>query len=242
MSEKGIRVLGEGMMYHSPATAREVYDVSGAGDTVIATMAACLAGGLGIESAVELANVAAGVVVGKVGTAAITAAELIAACGMGAREKILDEPRLEKRLAEWRAAGETVVFTNGCFDVLHVGHVTMLEACRRLGSKVVVGLNTDASVRRLKGEGRPVFAEGDRAKVLAALAAVDAVVLFGEETPLELIQWVMPDVLVKGGDYVAENVVGYSEVIGWGGRMEIVPLVEGVSTTDTVETIRARGL
>ena len=239
MSEKGIRVLSEAGGFHSPARAREVYDVSGAGDTVIAVMTACLAAGLKIDTAVELANLAAGIVVGKVGTVPIARHELITALtpssGIKAAEKILDWDRLEKRVADWRASGESIVFTNGCFDLLHVGHITLLEDCRRFGSKLVLGLNSDASICGLKGPSRPIVGERERLRVMAALAAVDAVVLFGEETPLELIRVVKPDVIVKGGDYVAENVVGYAEVTAVGGRVEIVPTVEGFSTTNLVK-------
>ncbi|MBB5066822.1 bifunctional D-glycero-beta-D-manno-heptose-7-phosphate kinase/D-glycero-beta-D-manno-heptose 1-phosphate adenylyltransferase HldE [Granulicella mallensis] len=242
MSEKGIRVLSDAGSYHSPARAREVYDVSGAGDTVIATMAACLAAGLKNETAVELANLAAGIVVAKVGTVPIARHELVAvltpSSGISGAEKILDGERLTQRIAEWRAAGETIVFTNGCFDLLHVGHITLLEDCRRFGSKLVLGLNSDDSIRRLKGPSRPIVADRERSRVMAALAAVDAVVLFEEDTPLELIRAVKPDVLVKGGDYIAESVVGYEDVTARGGRVEIVPTVEGFSTTNIVRKLQ----
>jgi len=227
--------------FHSPARAREVFDVSGAGDTVIATLAASLAGGLKIETAVELANLAAGVVVGKVGTVPIARHELIAlltpSTGLNAGEKILDLERIQKRVAEWRASGETIVFTNGCFDLLHVGHITLLEDCRRFGSKLVLGLNADASINRLKGPTRPIVGERERARVMAAMAAVDAVVLFEEDTPMELIRALRPNVLVKGGDYTVETVVGHEEVIASGGRVEIVPTVEGFSTTNIVKKL-----
>jgi D-beta-D-heptose 7-phosphate kinase/D-beta-D-heptose 1-phosphate adenosyltransferase len=154
-----------------------------------------------------------------------------------AAEKILDRDALASRIADWRASGETIVFTNGCFDLLHVGHVTLLEECRRFGSKLVLGLNSDASVCRLKGPTRPVVAERERARVMAALAAVDAVVLFAEDTPLELIRVLRPDVLVKGGDYTVETVVGHEEVLATGGRVEIVPTVEGFSTTNLVRKL-----
>ena len=246
MSEKGITVLrapsSQGArVYHSPARAREVFDVSGAGDTVIATLAAVLAGGLQVETAVELANLAAGIVVSKVGTVPIAAHELIGALtpssGLSAGEKVLDRPRVLLRVAEWRASGETIVFTNGCFDLLHVGHIALLEQCRRFGSKLVLGLNTDASVCRLKGPARPIVGEQERARVMAALAAVDAVVLFNEDTPLELVQALKPDVLVKGGDYTIETVVGHEDVIASGGRVEIIPTVEGFSTTNLVKKL-----
>jgi D-beta-D-heptose 7-phosphate kinase/D-beta-D-heptose 1-phosphate adenosyltransferase len=248
MSEKGITLLrpasdGSTGVYHSPARAREVFDVSGAGDTVIATLTACLAGGLQVETAVELANLAAGIVVSKVGTVPIAAHELVAALtpssGVTAGEKILDLERIKLRVAEWRASGETIVFTNGCFDLLHVGHITLLEDCRRFGSKLVLGLNADASVCRLKGPTRPIVAERERARVMAALAAVDAVVLFEEDTPLELIRALRPDVLVKGGDYTIDTVVGHETVIAAGGRVEIVPTVEGFSTTNIVKKLTA---
>lgn len=244
MSEKGITVIEQGgTTFHSPARAREVFDVSGAGDTVIATLAASLAGGLGVRTAVELANLAAGVVVGKVGTVPIAQHELIReltpSSGISAAEKILDLERVQLRVAEWRASGETIVFTNGCFDLLHVGHITLLEDCRRFGSKLVLGLNADASVCRLKGPTRPIVGERERARVMAALAAVDAVVLFEEDTPLELIRALRPDVLVKGGDYTIETVVGHEDVMAAGGRVEIVPTVEGFSTTNIVNKLVA---
>ena len=245
MSEKGIRILSRdgAADYHSPARAREVFDVSGAGDTVIATLAASLAGGLHIHTAVELANLAAGIVVGKTGTVPIARHELIAtltpSSGITSGEKILDFDRVQRRVAEWRAAGETVVFTNGCFDLLHVGHITLLEDCRRFGSKLVLGLNTDGSVSRLKGPTRPIVGERERARVMAALASVDAVVLFDEDTPLELIRVLKPNVLVKGGDYNVSTVVGHEDVLAMGGRVEIVPIVEGFSTTNIVKKLTA---
>ena len=243
MSEKGITLLRRDSRHHSPARAREVFDVSGAGDTVIATLAASLAGGLKIESAVELANLAAGIVVGKVGTVPIARTELVAALtpstNLTAGEKILDRDRMALRVAEWRASGETIVFTNGCFDLLHVGHITLLEECRRFGSKLVLGLNADASICRLKGPTRPIVGERERARVMAALASVDAVVLFEEDTPLELIRALRPNVLVKGGDYTIETVVGHEDVIASGGRVEIVPTVEGFSTTNIVKKLTA---
>jgi len=141
-------------------------------------------------------------------------------------------------VAEWRAAGETIVFTNGCFDLLHVGHITLLEDCHKFGSKLVLGLNADSSICRLKGPSRPIVGENERMRVMAALAAVDAVVLFAEDTPLELIKLVNPDVLVKGGDYSVETIVGHEVVIAAGGRVEIVPTVEGFSTSNIVKKLQ----
>jgi D-beta-D-heptose 7-phosphate kinase/D-beta-D-heptose 1-phosphate adenosyltransferase len=244
MSEKGISLVQRDGVYHSPARAREVFDVSGAGDTVIATLAAGIAGGVQVSTAVELANVAAGIVVGKVGTVPIAQHELLAALtpnsGLSAEEKILDRERMAMRVAGWRASGETIVFTNGCFDLLHVGHIALLEECRRFGSKLVLGLNTDASISRLKGPSRPIVGEQERARVMSALAAVDAVVLFDEDTPLELIRELRPNVLVKGGDYSVETVVGHEDVIAAGGRVEIVPTVEGFSTTNIVKKLTSQ--
>ncbi len=226
-----------------PARAREVFDVSGAGDTVIATLAACLATNLSVSTAVELANLAAGIVVGKVGTVPVSVAELVAlltpSSGVVSAEKILTLPAARARVAEWRATGETIVFTNGCFDLLHVGHITLLEDCHRFGSKLILGLNADASVSRLKGPSRPIVAERERARVMAALASVDAVVLFADDTPLDLIRTLTPDVLVKGGDYTIETVVGHELVQAAGGRVEIIPTVEGFSTTNIVKKLTA---
>ena len=242
MSEKGIRVLrrdGKAEEIHSPARAREVFDVSGAGDTVIATLAAGLAGGLAVDTVVELANVAAGIVVAKLGTVPVAAHEIVAeltvSSGIASADKVLEFDRAVARVAEWRASGESIVFTNGCFDLLHIGHITLLEDCRRFGSKLVVGMNTDQSVSRLKGPSRPIVGENERTKVMAALGSVDMVVLFDDETPLKLIRAMKPDVLVKGGDYTVETVVGHEDVIGAGGRVEIVPTVEGFSTSNIVK-------
>jgi D-beta-D-heptose 7-phosphate kinase/D-beta-D-heptose 1-phosphate adenosyltransferase len=238
LSERGIMLLRTDSQFHSPARAREVFDVSGAGDTVIATLAAALAGGLDPEAAVHLANIAAGIVVGKLGTAPIDRNELIAdltpSSAVGAMEKVLPRERLRLRAAEWRATGQRLVFTNGCFDLLHVGHITLLEKCREFGDKLIVGINSDASVQRLKGPQRPLVKEGDRARILAALAATDAITIFDEDTPLELLKAFRPDVIVKGGDYSEATVVGAAEVRSWGGRVEIVPTVPGFSTTAIV--------
>lgn len=246
MSEKGIRVLhpdGKGEEIHSPARAREVFDVSGAGDTVIATLAAGLAGGLKVGTAVDLANVAAGIVVAKLGTVPVAAYEIVAELtvsgGITSAEKVLDREHASARITEWKEAGETVVFTNGCFDLLHIGHVTLLEDCRRFGSKLVVAMNTDRSVSELKGPTRPIVGQNERTRVMAALGCVDMVVLFDEETPLELIRALKPNVLVKGGDYSVETVVGHEDVLAAGGRVEIVPTVEGFSTTNIVKKMTA---
>jgi D-beta-D-heptose 7-phosphate kinase/D-beta-D-heptose 1-phosphate adenosyltransferase len=238
LSEKGIAVLRPGAQMTFPAVAQQVFDVSGAGDTVIATLALALASGVEIETAVPLANIAAGVVVSKVGTVPIERDELLARLmpeiELQAEEKVLPVNRLRTRVSAWRSSGQKVVFTNGCFDLLHIGHITLLESARREGDRLIVGINSDASVSRLKGPTRPMVGERERAYVLAALAAVDAVVIFDEPTPLELIEALRPDVIVKGGDYSEETVVGAKEVRSWGGRVKIVPTVEGFSTTKLI--------
>jgi D-beta-D-heptose 7-phosphate kinase/D-beta-D-heptose 1-phosphate adenosyltransferase len=229
----------------APAQARQVFDVSGAGDTVIAVLALCLSSGLAPETAVELANLAAGIVVAKVGTVPVEKHELLAALSpqiaLHAEGRVLDRDELVQRVALWKANGERVVFTNGCFDLLHIGHITLLEQARHCGDRLIVAINSDLSVRCLKGPTRPIVGERERARVLAALAAVDAVVIFDEPTPLELIVAVQPDVLVKGGDYRADSIVGAPEVLSGGGEVKIVPLVEGYSTTRLIEKGAGQG-
>lgn len=239
--EEGISVLDASGQAHFPATARQVFDVSGAGDTVIATLAAGLMHGLDHHASLMLANIAAGIVVGKVGTIPVNRQELLhelaARQTQQQADKICTLAELTDRVAGWRSLGQTLVFTNGCFDLLHAGHVTYLEAARKLGDKLVLGLNTDRSVRALKGDTRPVIHEQDRARVLAALEAVDAVILFDEDTPLNLIAAVRPDVLVKGNDYREDEVVGGQEVKSWGGKVALVEIVPGRSTSGILQKI-----
>lgn len=238
LSERGIALVRPGSRFIAPAVARQVFDVSGAGDTVIAVLALCLASGFEPEVGVQLANIAAGVVVGKVGTVPIAKHELLAALtpeiALHAVDKVVARSELLNRVALWKANGERVVFTNGCFDLLHIGHITLLEEARRFGDRLIVAINGDASVRELKGSGRPIVGERERARVLAALTAVDAVVVFDEPTPLELIIAIQPDVIVKGGDYSTDTIVGASEVKSWGGQVKIVHLVEGFSTSSLI--------
>jgi D-beta-D-heptose 7-phosphate kinase/D-beta-D-heptose 1-phosphate adenosyltransferase len=239
LSDKGIALLQPEGHFIAPAVARQVFDVSGAGDTVIATLALSLASGLNPLTAVELANLAAGIVVAKVGTVPVEKHELLAALApdlaLHAEEKVLTREELVTRVARWRAGGQRVVFTNGCFDLLHVGHITLLEQAHRFGDRLIVAINSDASVSALKGPTRPIVGQRERARVLAALAAVDAVVVFDDATPLELIAATRPDVLVKGGDYVVATVVGAAEVESWGGQVKIVPIVAGYSTTRLID-------
>ena len=238
LSEKGIAVLREESRWIAPALARQVFDVSGAGDTVIATLALAVASKLQIETAVQLANIAAGIVVGKVGTVPVSRDELLTnltpEIELAAVEKVLRLESLKVRIAAWRSSGQSIVFTNGCFDLLHIGHITLLEDARREGDKLVVAINSDESVRNLKGPTRPIVGERERGRILAALAAVDAVIVFNEATPLRLISELKPDVIVKGGDYNPDAVVGAAEVRSWGGRVKIVPTVEGFSTTKLI--------
>ena len=240
--EEGMSMITEDHIEHIPATARQVFDVSGAGDTVIATLAAAMAIGIPVSQALHLANIAAGIVVGKVGTAPVTRQELTEALSRAESQqqadKICSLEQISKRSQAWKTAGEKVVFTNGCFDLLHAGHVTYLEEARNLGDRLIVGLNTDRSVKALKGENRPVIHEADRARVLAALEAVDAVVLFDEYTPLSLIQAIKPLVLVKGDDYAEQDVVGGKEVKSWGGQVSLVAVVPGRSSSNIIDKLK----
>jgi D-beta-D-heptose 7-phosphate kinase/D-beta-D-heptose 1-phosphate adenosyltransferase len=219
--------------------AREVYDVTGAGDTVIATLAALTASGTELPDACFVANIAAGIVVGKHQTATATPEEIMAcAFGQNASDKIVTRDELVRRAEELRKAGLRIVFTNGCFDLLHVGHITYLNEARSLGDTLVIGLNTDRSIRALKGPSRPIIPEAERSHVLAALECVTFVALFDEDTPLELIRAVKPDVLVKGADYTREQVVGHDVVESYGGRVSLIPLVDDASTSAIIRRIR----
>lgn len=236
--EEGISLI-DAQPHLLPATAKQVFDVSGAGDTVIATLAAGLMSTLTPLEALQLANVAAGVVVGKVGTVPITREDLIEALtteqSAEQAHKICDLPHLIQKVDAWKKTGQKIVFTNGCFDLLHAGHVTYLEAAKKRGDKLVLGLNTDRSVSALKGPKRPVVNESDRARVLAALESVDAVILFDEDTPLNLINAIKPNIIAKGSDYTAEQVVGGKEVESWGGEIALIDLVAGRSTSNLIK-------
>jgi D-beta-D-heptose 7-phosphate kinase/D-beta-D-heptose 1-phosphate adenosyltransferase len=226
---------------HISTEAQEVFDVSGAGDTVIATLTAAFCSGMGMQQAASLANTAAGVVVGKIGTKPILNTELTQALSQrafkGAAECVGFDQAADMVKA-WRKDGRRVVFTNGCFDILHVGHIKLLQAAAAQGDRLVVGLNSDQSVKRLKGDSRPVVPEKERCTLLSHIKGVDLVVQFDEETPLELIRRLVPDVLVKGGDYTPETVVGRDVVEQAGGKVVIVPLVGGVSTTKVIDSMR----
>lgn len=233
-SEKGITIIGENHIKTIPTQAMEVFDVSGAGDTVISSIAVFLGLNLNIDDAVYLANAAAGVVVGKLGTAPITLSELHYALSGFRSSKVVAYNHIADIIKREKSFNKTIVFTNGCFDILHRGHVTYLKHAKALGDILVLGLNSDASVKRLKGPSRPVNNEQDRAVVLEALECIDYIVIFEEDTPLNLIKNVMPDILVKGGDYKAEDVVGKE----YAGRVEIIDFVEGYSTTSTINKLK----
>jgi len=239
--EHGMTLLRTGQpALHLPARAREVFDVTGAGDTVISTLAAAIAAGEDLPHAVALANLAAGIVVGKLGTAAISAPELRRAIQReeGSERGVLGLEQLLLAIDDARAHNEKIVFTNGCFDILHAGHVTYLEQARAQGDRLIVAVNDDASVSRLKGPGRPINSVDRRMAVLAGLGAVDWVISFPEGTPENLLSQVKPDVLVKGGDYGIDQVVGADIVKAYGGTVKVLGLVENSSTTAIVEKIR----
>ena len=215
-----------------PTEARDVFDVSGAGDTVIASIAAGLAGGFSLSESIRLANLAAGIVVGKSGTATVNQAELVPYLGLTESYVSFNEVKVYSK--DLHERGKKIVFTNGCFDILHAGHVEYLEAAKELGDKLIVAINTDRSVRKLKGSSRPVNTLAHRAKVLASLQCIDKVVFFDEDTPIKLIKAIRPDVLVKGGDYKLKDIVGHKEVSQSGGSVVTIPLVKGLSTSKII--------
>jgi D-beta-D-heptose 7-phosphate kinase/D-beta-D-heptose 1-phosphate adenosyltransferase len=241
-SEKGMLIVDrDGEPTFLSTEAREVYDVTGAGDTVIATLAAAMACGKALKDAAALANLAAGLVVRKIGVATVTRAELNVALhqrGKGGRG-LLAEDELLMLVAEVRQRGEKIVMTNGCFDVLHAGHVAYLEEAKSLGDRLIVAVNDDDSVRRLKGESRPINTLADRMSVLAGLAAVDWVVPFGEDTPARLIRAVLPDVLVKGGDYAIADIAGARDVLENGGEVRTLAFHEGRSSSRIIDSLKS---
>lgn len=252
---RGMVLVGENLQYNVNPARQEVYDVTGAGDTVIAYLAVCLANGFGIQDAVLTANHAAGIQVAKAGTASVSLKEVTAAMGPGypnadaaisskAGRASCPEKLLSQKEAvglRQRYADKKIVFTNGCFDILHTGHIRCLQEAAKLGDILVVGLNADASVTRLKGNGRPVNSQANRAELLCALECVDYVAVFAEDTPEELIKGIQPDVLVKGGDYTPQEVVGAELVRARGGTVRILPFTEGRSTTGMIEKMAGAG-
>jgi D-beta-D-heptose 7-phosphate kinase/D-beta-D-heptose 1-phosphate adenosyltransferase len=239
-AEDGMSLITRDEVRHYPGEAREVFDVSGAGDTVVATLAAALAADVPLVDAARLANIAGGIVVGKVGTAVARPADILAAIApaTGALHKVVTAAAAAEAAERWRSRGYRVGFTNGCFDLLHPGHVHLLEQCRAMCDRLIVGINSDTSVQRLKGPTRPAQNEAARAAVLASLASVDLVCLFEEDTPLDILQMIRPDLLIKGADYTRETVVGATEVESWGGSVALAELLPGHSTTATLARLR----
>lgn len=247
-SQDGMSLIEKESDLHISTQAQEVFDVSGAGDTVIALFALALAAGLVPQDAARLANAGAGVVVSKIGTATVSPAELQAAVGRLAALPEHDHHAhpvhpcvpwddAQKKVLQWKADGKTVGFTNGCFDILHPGHTALLAQAKAQCDVLVLGLNSDASVKRLKGNSRPINDQVARASVLSALKSIDMVVVFDQDTPLELIQHLKPSLLVKGSDYTMDQVVGAKEVVSWGGRVVLLDLVPGHSTTNIINRL-----
>lgn len=242
-SEAGMSLITKDDAHHIAAEAQEVFDVSGAGDSVIAALSLALAAGASLADAARIANLAGGIAVSKSGTAAVTKAEIRQALhsqeisDLDAKTVNLDMAL--ERVSNWRSRGLKVGFTNGCFDLVHPGHISLMRQARAECDRLIVGLNTDDSIRRLKGEGRPVTNENSRAIVLASLSDVDLVIPFAEDTPIKLIEAIKPDVLTKGADYTKETVVGADIVEAYGGRVHLASLKEGFSTTGTIERLLA---
>ena len=238
-SEKGISIIArDGRIWHNPATQQDVFDVSGAGDTVVATMICSIAANLSMRTALHVANGAAGIVVSKVGTYPIHRQELIDLWmslqeGKYVEKSVYSWKEMKSIVQQWQDRGDIVVFTNGCFDILHRGHITYLQEAAQLGDRLIIGLNSNDSVRRLKGETRPLVDEEDRAYLLSALGCVDGVVLFDEDTPSQLLEIIRPNILVKGGDYKVDDVVGREFV----DSVQILSFKDGYSTTNVVKKI-----
>lgn len=240
-SEKGMTLINNDEIVHIPTVAKEVFDVSGAGDTVVATLAAFLSTGLNVVDSLELANISAGFVVSKAGTYAIHNDELMAAFNdiyddVNANKKIFSNTEVMVLVDKLKANNKVCVFTNGCFDILHMGHLSYLQQAKALGDVLIVGLNSDESVKRLKGESRPINNQIARANMLAALHFIDYVVVFEEDTPKELIKLISPNILVKGGDYKIEDIVGRE----YADKVEVIPFLEGYSTTKIINEIQRK--
>jgi D-beta-D-heptose 7-phosphate kinase/D-beta-D-heptose 1-phosphate adenosyltransferase len=242
LGDQGFALVSETNVRHISTKAKEVYDVTGAGDTVMATLVLALAAGLDAAAAADIANHAAAIAISKVGSIAVGAVELVQALNADTAgnldRKVYTLPVLENLVARWRSEGKTVVFTNGCFDILHAGHTGLLQDARALGDRLIVGLNSDASITRLKGEERPLMPLEQRTAVVGALESVDAIVVYEEDTPLNLITALRPDILVKGGDYDSSTVVGAEFLETYGGRVAIVPITNKVSTSKLADALR----
>ncbi len=230
----------DNLITHIPVEEKEVYDITGAGDTVISVVGLGIASGLALKKAIEIANIAAGIVVGKIGTAAVTIQEIIDYMlqrNIYFNSKILKQPVLTAIVEEKKKNGSRIVFTNGCFDILHAGHTCFLQKAKMLGDVLIVGLNSDESVRRLKGNNRPIIPMKERAAILSSLSCVDYITVFDEDTPIKLMGAIKPDILVKGNDYKIEEVVGKDIVESYGGRVELIKLVDGISTSSIIDRI-----
>jgi D-beta-D-heptose 7-phosphate kinase/D-beta-D-heptose 1-phosphate adenosyltransferase len=242
--EKGMSlVLDEEQVIHIPTRALEVFDVSGAGDTVISVVGACMAQGAELNAAAILANMAAGLVVAKIGTASLSPQEILGTIEniphSSVQGKLITATQGTQKIVEWHRKGLKVGFTNGCFDLLHPGHIFLIQQARKSCDRLIIGLNSDESVKRLKGPTRPVQSQEARAAVLSALADVDRVIIFDEDTPLELIMLLRPDVLIKGSDYTVSQIAGAKEVLSWGGEVVLADLKHGFSTTSTIQKLTA---
>lgn len=236
---KGMVLVGEDAPYFIESAGHEVFDVTGAGDTAIAYLSACMANGISMKDSVNIANSAAGIQVSKVGTSCVfwhEIREYMSSLTEGAVHKLISGMSVEG--FRRNNLGKRIVFTNGCFDILHIGHIRYLQEAAKLGDKLVVGINSDQSVRRLKGDKRPINSELERAEMICALEFVDYVVIFEEDTPLELIKKIKPNILVKGGDYSDTYVIGTNEVKANGGKLVVLPFVEGKSTTNIIKRIQ----
>lgn len=240
LGERGILIVqADGSDMLLPALKRAVYDVTGAGDTAAAVLTACLATGATLVTAARIANVAAGIAVGEIGAVAVPSSRITDALAGKLPSKLLSWAELQARVEQWRQRGQRLVFTNGCFDLLHPGHLSLLNYAKSLGDILVLAINSDAAVRRLKGPSRPVVSQEDRAAMLSALECVDAVTIFEEDTPLEIVRGIQPEVLVKGQDYRLDEVVGRDIVEAAGGRVVLAPLLDNYSTTSLLTRARA---
>lgn len=240
LGEEGMLLVQKnGDSHHLSAESKEVFDVTGAGDTVISMMAAALATGESLKSAMKLANAAASVVVSKLGAATVSTNELLDALHQNKPPKIHSLEVLKDKCLDWKASGNTIAFTNGCFDILHAGHIKTFDEAKKMGDKLIVAVNSDLSVQKLKGNKRPIVALDDRLALLASIQAIDAIIAFDDDTPIELINCLTPDVLVKGGDYTTDTIVGAGWVEKNGGKVITVPLKEGISTSLIIEKIIA---
>jgi D-beta-D-heptose 7-phosphate kinase/D-beta-D-heptose 1-phosphate adenosyltransferase len=240
LGERGMLVvLASGVDLLIPALKRAVYDVTGAGDTAAAVLTACLASGATIAMAAQIANCAAGIAVGEIGAVAVPSSRIADTLSGRPPSKVLSRAELHERAKQWRESGQRIVLTNGCFDLLHPGHLALLNYAKSLGDVLVLAINSDAAVRRLKGPSRPVVSQADRAAMLSALGFVDAVTIFDEDTPLETVRSVLPQVLVKGQDYRLDQVIGRDVVEAAGGRVVLAPLLAQYSTTSLLARARA---